>query len=182
MKNHKLKKFILSAMFMGLGLVLPFLTGQVQQIGNMLLPMHIPVMLCGLICGPVHGLLIGFSLPLIRSLIFTMPVMYPNAIAMAFELLVYGFVSGGTYSFMKPGKLTSIYISLIVSMIAGRIVWGISEVILLGIKDQAFTFNAFIVGGFINAIPGIILQLILIPAIVVALHKSAFSGFSKNNQ
>ncbi len=177
MKKDKLKKLILSSMFLGLGLILPFLTGQVQQLGNMLLPMHIPVILCGLICGPVHGAVIGLTLPIIRSLIFTMPVMYPNAIAMAFELASYGLICGILYRLRTPGILKNIYISIIPAMITGRVVWGIAEVILLGVEHRAFTFEAFILGGFINAIPGIALQLLLIPAIMIAVHKSGFSDF-----
>jgi len=172
MKKRNLRKLILSAMFMGIGLVLPFLTGQIQQFGNMLLPMHIPVLLCGLICGPFHGLIIGFVLPVIRSLVFTMPVMYPNAIAMAFELATYGLIIGLAYRMSGQKNLKAIYISMIVSMISGRIVWGFAEVVLLGIKNQAFTLEAFVAGGFANAVPGIVLQLILIPAIMMALNKS----------
>lgn len=94
MTDNKTKKVILSAMFIGIGLVLPFLTGQIHVIGKMLLPMHIPVLLCGFICGWQYGLLVGFILPLFRSVLFSMPVMYPNAIGMAFELATYGAVSG----------------------------------------------------------------------------------------
>ena len=80
------KKLTLSAAFLGLGLVLPFLTGQVPQVGSMLLPMHIPVLLCGIICGWEYGLAVGAILPLLRSVIFGMPPMYPTALAMTFEL------------------------------------------------------------------------------------------------
>ena len=166
-------------MFLGTGLVLPFLTGQIQQFGNMLLPMHIPVLLCGLICGPLYGMVTGFALPVIRSLIFMMPVMYPNAVAMAFELGSYGLVIGLIYRILGKSNLKNIYISMIVSMISGRIVWGFAEVILLGIKNQTFTLEAFIAGGFINAVPGIILQLILIPAIMMALNKSGLTKSAK---
>ena len=86
MKNNTLKKTILAAMFLGLGLVLPFLTGQIKEIGNMLLPMHIPVLLCGLICGWQYGIAVGFIMPILRSFLFSMPHMFPNAVSMAFEL------------------------------------------------------------------------------------------------
>jgi len=72
-------------MFIAIGLVLPFFTGQIPQIGRMLLPMHIPVFLCGLICGWKYGLMVGFILPLLRYAVFGMPVIFPNGIAMAFE-------------------------------------------------------------------------------------------------
>ena len=92
MKHTALKKLVLSALFMAIGLILPFFTGQIPAIGKMLLPMHIPVLLCGLICGWQYGLGVGFVLPLLRSLLFNFPAMYPNAVSMAFELALYGAV------------------------------------------------------------------------------------------
>lgn len=172
MKNNPIKNMILSAMFLAIGLVLPFLTGQLQQFGNMLLPMHIPVFLCGLICSWKYGLAIGFIMPVMRSLIFHMPVLYPNAVAMAFELATYGFVAGYLYSRNKYKCIKALYKCLLISMIAGRIVWGVAEVILLGAGGDTFTVSAFIAGALAKAVPGIILQLVLIPAIMVALGKA----------
>jgi len=87
-KTTKIKPVMnltLAAMFLAVGLLLPFLTGQIKQIGNMLLPMHIPVIMCGLICGWKYGFGVGFVMPLMRSMLFGRPIMYPDAIAMAFE-------------------------------------------------------------------------------------------------
>lgn len=159
-------------MFIGIGLVLPLLTGQIQKFGNMLLPMHIPVLLCGLICGWQYGLTVGFVLPLMRSAIFSMPVMFPNAVSMAFELAAYGFIAGFLFGRSKWKCLRSLYRSLIVAMVGGRCVWGIVQGILLG--ASGFTFKAFLAGAFINAVPGIVLHLILIPAVMLALHKTHF--------
>lgn len=181
MKNKNIKNMIISALFMGIGLVLPLLTGQIRQFGNMLLPMHIPVLLCGLICGWQYGLAVGFILPLMRSMIFGMPVMYPMAIAMSFELATYGFVTGFLYSHSKWQCVKSVYRCMIAAMISGRIVWGLAEVILLGVGANGFTFQAFIAGAFLNAIPGIIIQLALIPAIMVALNRAKLVPFLKNN-
>ena len=172
MQNIKLKKLILSAMFLGIGLVLPFITGQIQQIGNMLLPMHIPVLLCGLICGWQYGIAVGFIMPILRSFLFSMPHMFPNAVSMAFELATYGFTVGFLYSNSRWKCIKSLFKCMIVSMLAGRIVWGIVQVILLGAGNNGFTFHAFFAGAFLNAVPGIILQLILIPAIMVGLHRA----------
>ena len=94
MKNQNTKKLAYAALFLALCLVLPMLTGQIPQIGSMLLPMHIPVLLCGLVCGWQYGAAVGFVAPLLRSVLFGMPPMYPVAIAMAFELLTYGLVIG----------------------------------------------------------------------------------------
>lgn len=175
--KENIKRLSFSAMFMALGLVLPLLTGQIQQIGNMLLPMHIPVLLCGLICGPIWGFLVGLILPIFRSVIFGMPPMYPTAIAMAFELATYGGVIGGLYKISRWKCVKALYRCLIFAMIIGRLVWGGAMVMLMGISGNVFTFRAFWTGCVLNAIPGIVLQLILIPSIMVILDKTSLVPF-----
>ncbi len=170
MKNTK--NIVLSAMMLATGLVLPFITGQIKEIGNMLLPMHIPVILCGLICGWQYGLIIGFMLPIMRSILFFAPVMYPSAISMAFELATYGFVTGYLYSRSPWHCIKALYKSMLVAMLSGRVVWGIVQTLLLFMGNSVFTFRMFITSSVLNAIPGIILQLILIPAIMVALKRA----------
>lgn len=171
-RNIHIKNLTLSAMFIAIGLVLPFVTGQIPQIGNMLLPMHIPVLLCGLICGWQYGLVVGFILPPLRYVMFGMPILFPMGISMAFELATYGFVTGWLYGHSKWKCVRALYRSLIAAMLAGRIVWGVARVVLMGFGGQPFTFPMFIAGGFVTAIPGIILQLILIPAIMMALKRT----------
>lgn len=172
MINPKLKNLVLTAMFLAIGLVLPFLTGQIPEIGSMLLPMHIPVFLCCYICSWKHGMALGFILPLMRSMVFHMPTLYPGAIAMAFEMAAYGLVAGYIFYKSKYKCTKALYKSMIISMLAGRVVWGIAQVILLGLGGSAFTFSAFIAGAFAKALPGIIIQLILIPAVMVALGRA----------
>ncbi|MBR6552005.1 MAG: ECF transporter S component [Clostridia bacterium] len=172
-KNTTLK-LILSAMFLALAFVLPFLTGQVPQVGAMLLPMHIPVILCGFICGAPWGLVVGATAPLLRSLILGMPPLFPTAISMAFELAAYGFLAGLLYRVL-PKKKINIYTSLLISMISGRIVWGIVQFCLLGFDVEKFPLSAFFAGAVVNAIPGIILQILLIPVILLILEKSKIS-------
>lgn len=169
----------LSAMFMAIGLVLPFLTGQIKQIGSMLLPMHIPVFLCGLICGWQYGLIVGFILPILRAMVFGMPILFPTAIAMAFELATYGAVVGWLYSHSRWQCVIALYRCMIIAMLAGRLVWGVVQVVLLGINGNGFTWQMFITGALLNAIPGIILQLILIPAIMVALNRTGLVRFDR---
>lgn len=176
MKN--IKKITISAMLFALGIVLPFLTGQIPQIGSMLLPMHLPVFLCGLICGAKYGALVGALLPLTRSLLFGMPPMYPSALAMAFELATYGFVSGAVYFFKNYRCLKSLFRALVSAMLCGRLVWAVAMVLLMGLKGNSFTIHAFLSGAFFNAIPGIILQFALIPAIMVALDKTRLITFT----
>lgn len=237
--KKNVKNLTLSAMFIALGLVLPLITGEIQQIGNMLLPMHIPVLLCGFICGWAWGGLVGAVLPPLRFLIFGMPPIYPTAVAMAFELCAYGVFTGLIYAEFKkrgtarsgrltpvknekigaentansgaeisaengaengadgaenegdtinndaengsaenkktakkPANIVAIYVSLISAMLIGRVVWGVVTWILYGAEGEAFTFSMFLSSAFLEAVPGIILQLVLIPAVMVALQKS----------
>lgn len=160
------QKIILSAIFLALGMLLPFLTGQIKEIGDTLLPMHIPVMLCGLICGAKYGFAVGIVLPLLRAVTIGMPPIYPNAVWMAAELATYGLVIGFLYYNFNKKQLWWLYSSLIISMVCGRISWGITKAILLGLHGKPFAFEAFIIGGLIDAFPGIVLQLVLIPLII----------------
>lgn len=176
------KNLTLAAMFLAIGMVLPFLTGQIPQIGNMLLPMHIPVILCGLICGWQYGAAVGFVLPLLRSAIFGMPIFFPTATAMAFELMTYGLVVGLLYEISRWQCVIALYRCLIIAMIAGRAVWGIVQFIQVGVFGDGFTLQAFMAGAFLNAIPGIILQLILIPAIMIALDRTGLVHFRKHKK
>ncbi|MDO5418398.1 MAG: ECF transporter S component [Lachnospiraceae bacterium] len=162
---------VMGAFFLALGMVMPFLTGQIPEIGNKLLPMHLPVLLCGFVCGWKYGLLVGFITPLLRSMVFGMPVMMPMAAGMAFELAAYGSVSGLLYEKL-PKTAASVYASLAGAMLAGRLVWGIVSIPLYGIAGKGFSWQMFVAGGFLNAIPGIILQLVLIPVIVLTLRKA----------
>ncbi len=180
MKRQKVIKPILSAMFLALGLVLPFLTGQIQHIGNMLLPMHIPVLLCGFICGWQYGISVGFIMPLMRSALFGMPVMFPNAVAMAFELAAYGFLSGFLFHKARWQCIRSLYRCLIITMLGGRVIWGIAMAVIMGLGSGVFTVEAFMAGAFLNSIPGIIAQLILIPAVMLALDKTHLVPMKNN--
>ena len=170
MKN--VKKLAVTAMLFAVGIVLPFMIGQIPAIGKMLLPMHIPVLLCGFIVGWQYGAVIGILLPIVRGILFGMPPLYPNAVAMAFEMATYGFVSGFLYSHAKWQCTKMLFVSLIAAMLAGRLVWAFAEVVLLGIGGNMFTWNMFVAGAFLNAIPGIIVQLVLIPLIMVALKRA----------
>lgn len=167
----RIRRLICSALCLALALILPLLTGQIQQIGNMLCPMHIPVLLCGFLCGPLWGAVVGFTAPILRYAIFGMPIIFPIGIAMAFELLTYGLVSGLMYKLL-PRKTSNIYVSLVSAMLLGRCVWGIVRYILAGLSGSAFPFSMFLAGAFTEAIPGIILQILLIPIIIMALRKA----------
>ena len=166
---------ILSAAFLALAYIMPFLTGQIPEIGAMLCPLHIPVLLCGFICGWPWGLAVGFIAPLFRSLTLGMPPFFPKALCMAFEIAAYGAISGLMHRIL-PRRKPYIYVSLLTAMIIGRLVWGTAMFLCLGLSGGSFTFAAFLAGAVTNAIPGIILQIVLIPVLVMVLSKTKISG------
>ena len=159
-----------SALYLAIALVLPFLTGQIPQIGSALSPMHIPVLLAGFLCGPWWAMAVGFAAPMLRHVWMGMPPLI-TAIAMSFELAGYGLFSGLLYRLL-PKKTVNIYVSLIGAMILGRIIWGIAMVVISGVTGSAFTWSAFMAGALLNAIPGIILHIVLIPILVMALKRA----------
>ncbi|MDE7161970.1 MAG: ECF transporter S component [Anaeroplasmataceae bacterium] len=175
-RRFQINKLCLSAMFMAIGWLMPFITGQIPEFGNMLCPMHIPVLIAGFVLGPWYGAMIGFLLPLTRFFIFGMPVLYPIGIGMMFELAVYGFISGLLYrilhSYTRIPDVANIYITLIAAMIFGRCIWGVSRAICGLFPNNSFTWMAFLSGAFLTAWPGILLQLFLIPAIIYCLSRA----------
>jgi uridine kinase/thiamine transporter ThiT len=175
---NKNLKMVLAGLFMALGYVLPFLTGQIPEIGSMLCPMHIPVLICGFICGWPWGLCVGFVTPLLRSLTLGAPMLFPRAVCMAFELATYGAIAGLMHKFL-PKKRPYLYVSLLTSMILGRVVWGVSMLVCMGIKDGVFTFATFIAGAVTNAIPGIIVQIILVPVVVFLIENALLQKETK---
>ncbi|WP_084496201.1 ECF transporter S component [Lacrimispora indolis] len=180
MRTNRTNKLVLSALLMAIGIILPFVTMQIPSLGNMLLPMHIPVILCGFICGGPYGVIVGLILPLLRSVLFGMPSLMPTAVAMSFELATYGLISGALYQRMA-GKRFAVYISLIGAMIIGRVVWGAVSFGLYSSLGNIFTWKIFAMQAVINAIPGIVLQLILIPMLVTSLkHAGVIRHLTKN--
>ena len=169
-KRNDIKKLTLSAMFLALAFIIPFLTGQIPQIGSMLCPMHIPVLLCGFFCGAPLGLVVGFIAPILRSFTLGMPPIFPTAFCMAFELATYGFIAGWLYN-MLPNKKVNVYVSLLGAMVIGRLVWGIIMFCCMGFDVSKFSLSAFLAGAVLNAVPGIIVQIVFIPILVITLGK-----------
>ena len=182
MKNqNKSLKMIFSAACLALAYVLPFLTGQIPELGSMLCPMHLPVLLCGFICGPVWGLGVGALAPLFRSLTLGMPPLFPTALAMAFELAAYGAVSGIMHKILSKKK-AYVYLSLICAMLAGRLVWGAAMFICIGVGGGSFTFAAFLAGAVTNAVPGIVLQIVLVPVLVMIFEGTKIFGKTERKE
>ena len=172
MRKNNVILLTFSALFLALALVLPFLTGQIPEIGSMLLPMHLPVLLCGFVCGWPWGLAVGLIAPVLRSVLFGMPPLMPHAIAMSFELATYGAVAGLVYARLATGTLRT-YIALLLAMLAGRAVWGLVSIALYSLfMGSTFTAAMFVGGAFVKAWPGILTQFLLVPPIVFALERA----------
>ena len=169
-----IRKLVYAALYLAIALVLPFVTGQIPEIGAMLCPMHIPALLCGFMCGWPWGLAVGFIAPVLRGVLFGMPVLFPTGVAMAFELAVYGGTAGILYSCL-PRKKWLTYVILLISMIAGRIVWGLAHAVIAGVTGSEFTTALFIAGAVTNAVPGIVLHIVLIPVLVIAMDRAGLS-------
>ena len=172
MGSKQIKNMVYIALFIAIGAVLPFLTGQIKEIGDSLLPMHFAVLTCGLLLGWKQGLTVGAILPIFRGICFGMPPIYPSGIWMTFELATYGFLSGFLYEKFGKGKITSLYFSLLISQICGRIVWGIAKTLILGFSGKSFMFSAFIAEGFVDALAGLIVQWTLIPIVIKTVEKA----------
>lgn len=171
MHRNQIRRLTLTAMFIALGYLLPFLTGQIPQFGTMLSPMHIPALLCGFVCGWQYGLVAGAIMPLLRSATLGMPYIFPNAVAMAFELAAYGCAAGLLYRAL-PKHIAFVYVTLVLSMLIGRAVWGLASAVLMMGTENVFTTQAFLAGAFINAWPGIVLHILVIPPVVLGLRRA----------
>lgn len=169
---------VLAALFLAIGMVLPIFTGQIRVVGRMLLPMHLPVLLCGLICGWQYGGVAGFVLPFLRFAVFGMPPM-PNGVAMAFELAAYGVIVGVAYSRSRWQCVIALYRSLLIAMVGGRLVWAAVRVVMTGVTSVPFTWEIFLADAFLTAIPGIIPQLVFIPVLMVILDRTYLVRFRK---
>ena len=168
--NNALRRLTGGGVCLAAALLLPFLTGQIPQVGSMLLPMHLPVLLCGLVCGWQYGLAVGFVAPALRFILFGMPPIFPTGAAMMFELAAYGCAAGLLYRL--SGRVLP---ALIGAMLAGRLVWGgVMWAIAAYAADVSFGLAVFFAQAFANAVPGILLQLAVLPPLVYALKKAGY--------
>ena len=174
LSQTQIRRMIYAAMYLALAMVLPFITMNIPEIGKALSPMHIPVMLCGFMCGWPWGMAVGFIAPLLRAVTIGMPQLFPDAVGMAFELAAYGFLTGAAWRVL-PHRPPVLYGTLVFAMVIGRLVWGIARAVIMGITGNAFTFGMFIGGALLNAIPGIILHIVLIPLLVMAMERAGLS-------
>ncbi len=165
--RSSVQKLVTTGLMLALGLVLPSFFHMLGA-GPVMLPMHIPVLLCGLICGAPYGAACGLILPFLSSLLTGMPPIFPVAVSMSLELCAYGVICGLLYRHFA----LNIYLSLILGMLCGRVVSGLANAALLGFSGGEYSLPIFLTGAFVTGLPGIILQLVLLPLIVVLLTKA----------
>jgi len=161
------KNIVLSGVFIAIGIVLPIIFHSFNMGGQVFLPMHIPVLIAGMFLGPLYGLIVGVITPILSSVLTGMPPMFPMLPIMIFELATYGFVSG--YIYKKFTKNS--YLSLIAGMIDGRITAAIVVYVLASFFGAQMSPFNFVKAGIITGLPGIIIQLIIIPPLVKILKK-----------
>lgn len=178
--NHKIRDMIFCALCIAIGIVLPVLFHAIPNAGSILLPMHIPVLLCGLLCGPVYGLLCGILTPALSSLMTGMPPVFilPSMIC---ELAVYGLIAGLMKRYIHvKNDLVAAYIQLIIAMLAGRVVYGILNALIF--SAGSYSMEIFITAAFVTALPGIVIQLLFVPGMAVLLDKVGIMVMQKNLQ
>lgn len=173
MNNNKMTpifKCSATAVCMALCVILPMALHAIPNAGTLLSPMHLPVLLCGMVCGWQYGLICGLIGPALSSLITGMPGMgyLPT---MMFELAIYGLATGLLMKLVHTGKqVADIYISLVIAMLAGRILTGIARALIFA--AGSYSWKAWATGYFVSSFPGIVLQLILVPVLYLALQKA----------
>ena len=165
-----IKKMVLTGLLIALGLILPMALHSIPHAAIVLLPMHIPVLLCGIVCGFPFGLACGILTPLLSHLATSMP---PAAIlpSMVCELAVYGTVSSLLMGLVPvKNRYVKVYISLIGAMLAGRLVFGILNALIFMAGN--YSTQIWITHAFVTALPGIVIQLVLIPALIFAFERA----------
>ena len=164
------RKLVLTALFIAIGVILPQAFHAVPNAGSIFLPMHIPVLIAGFAVGPLYGTLCGVLTPILSHLIFGMPPapMLPQMIC---ELASYGFLTGLLNRIVRnDNALIKNYIVLIGAMLGGRLVYGLLNALVF--RAGSYSLQAWISAALVTALPGIAIQLVLIPILVDRLKKA----------
>lgn len=167
--RNSIKNMTLTAVCIALCVVLPIAFHSIPNSGSVFLPMHIPVLICGMICGWPYGFICGLMGPLLSSAITGMP---PIAYlpSMMVECGVYGLVSGLMLKLVHTkSTYGDLYIALVAAMLAGRVVSGIAKALIF---TPGMAMSAWITASFVTALPGILIQLVFLPSVVFTLMKA----------
>lgn len=172
--NNNTKKLTMAALMVSIGLILPYFTSHMFGVtGTVLLPMHIPILLCGLICGVRYGMFCAVIVPVLSSVLTGMPAFYPMVPIMVCELMVYGCVSGLMYKKFK----FNVFLSLITAMVFGRVAYGLVFSILATMNTAPLKALS-VWGAITTGLPGIVIQLVLIPAVVLFLERHVLKNMN----
>ena len=168
MITNKTNRVVVAGLFVAIGLILPYFTAHAfgMTLGMILLPMHIPILLCGLLCGPLYGALCGIAVPILSSVLTGMPPAYPMLPMMLVQLLAMGLISGLFYEKFK----LNMYISLVSAMVAGWVLYGLALAVLM-FGNSGLGASMSFTGAVVQGIPGIIIQLVLIPVIMTFIRR-----------
>ncbi|MBE5040486.1 ECF transporter S component [Ructibacterium gallinarum] len=171
----KVKKLTFTALFAAAGVLLPqifhFIGGAAA--GGVFLPMHFPVLLAGLLLGPWAGAAVGFLCPVLSCLMTGMPAAAKLPF-MIIELLGYGIMAGLTSKIWR----WNLYFCLLSAMAAGRLLNAVAleicgQLLHLNVPAAVSVWTAVLTG-----IPGIVVQIVLIP-FIVAVFRKAVSGYDR---
>lgn len=163
------KKMTIAAACIALCVVLPILFHVIPDAGTVFLPMHIPVLICGMVCSWPYGVICGVLGPLLSSMLTGMPGA-AFLLVMMLECAAYGAVSGLMLKYVCSGwSYPELYASQIVAMLAGRVVSGVAKALIF---SPGITFSVWVTTSFVTALPGVVLQLVLVPAMIHALMKA----------
>ncbi len=164
------RRLVLTAVSVAMCVVLPMAFHAVPNAGKVLLPMHIPVLLCGMLCGAPCGAVCGLLGPLLSSVLTAMPAaaMLPG---MMVECAVYGLSAGAMLRLIRTGRIyADLYLSLLIAMLLGRVASGLAKALLF--QAGEYTVAAWVTASFVTALPGIFLQLLLVPSLVYCLMRA----------
>lgn len=166
---NKTKRLTIASMFLAIGIILPQAFHVIPNAGNIILPMHIPVLICGFLCGPIYGLIVGLLTPVVSHLIFSMPPVIMLG-QMIVELSLYGLLTGIFNKYLNiSNEILKNYLSLVFSMLIARIVYGVFNSLLF--RAGSYSLTIWVSSAFITALPGIVIQLLIIPVLVKTLNK-----------
>ena len=170
MKMLNTRKMAFTALFIACAVALPLAFHTIPNAGLIFLPMHIPVLICGLICGFPYGLICGVVAPLLSSLLTGMPpaAMLPQMLC---ELAVYGLVTSLLIRYAPvKHEIARIYVALVGAMISGRLIYGALNAMIF--RAGRYSFELWMSTALLTAIPGIVIQILIVPAAVFALQKA----------
>ena len=169
-RKNQTVNLVMTGLCIAIGIVLPMAFHSVPNAGSVILPMHIPVLLCGLICGPIYGLASGILTPALSSLLTQMPPM-AYLPSMLCELAIYGLVAGLAIRLIRTkSNVAKVYLSLVAAMLCGRVIYGVVNALIF--QAGRYSMELWLTASFVTALPGIIIQLVAIPVLVLLLQKA----------